>query len=229
MLKIQLRANAKPVRLQRGPKSYSFSPFVEALSLFYDSSNGSNVAERESTNPVCNASNNNSDSEDEDDGLEAFLDECENELESDDSRFFDCYGDTDIAANELMVESTMGSNPCNHNRIETDLVALELLILALTDAKLHIEKNVLASSDSARYSEQDQFCFILLQSEIKTLAFFLAVAYTVKRCLNRMEEDSTSSIDVFPTVGTDECKEHTQHVRDVVSAFLTIRYTFYNS
>jgi hypothetical protein len=212
------------VRLQRGPKSYSYSPFVEALSLFYDSSNEDGTgAERESTKPVGIDGNNNSDSKDEDDGLEAFLGECENESDSDDSSSFDCYGDTDIAANELMVESTMGSNPCDHNHIETDLVALELLIVALTDAKLHIKKNVLASSDSARYSEQDQFCLILIQSEINTLAFFLAVAYTLKRCLNQMEEDSTSSIDVVPTVGTDECKEHTQHVRDVVSAFVAIR------
>ena len=36
MVEIELKEEGPLVRLQRGPKSYTFGPFIKALELFYD-------------------------------------------------------------------------------------------------------------------------------------------------------------------------------------------------
>lgn len=224
IVEIQLLPEKKPVRLQMGPKSYSYLPFVEALSLFYNSDSKENHT---SGTEECDLEARSIDWEgfDLDDNVDAFLDACDNEsYDEDEDEAFSCY-------NTAIEDSTLGEHPADEKRIKSDVCALNLLIRALSDAKSQRSTNTHASTDEKMHSIQEKYCLILAESEIHTISFFLAVSRTLKQQLGALCEESfmsTQDANCVPknegaTSSFDDKKAQQKHIDDVVDAFIAIR------
>ena len=101
ILEVEIKANEPPVKLQRGPKSYSYGPFVKALELCRDTADGNKPTD--DTDPSIEdgkyrAEIDGNDGERitiDDGGLEAFLDSCGNSSCDDDDVDVDDDGDGD--------------------------------------------------------------------------------------------------------------------------------------
>ncbi|KAL3779801.1 hypothetical protein HJC23_004735 [Cyclotella cryptica] len=231
-LEIQLCPHTIPIQLQRGPKSYSYSPFVQALQLFYKEKE--NADTDHCSRQICvegadtSEKSMNDEETERDDDLEAFLDECESDSDIGDETF-NCYVDD---PKQSTGEIALGSMEKVHEQIQSDIAALKSLTTALTDAKLRRTTNEFAYADRTRHATQEHYCSILVQSEIKTLSFFLTVSKTLEhQLLNLLEDTSREELYSQSVIDMDDCrlvdccaKETTKHILDIVNAFLTIRY-----
>lgn len=234
MLEIQLRPNTLPIRLQRGPKSYSYSPFVEALQLFYNNEeNVANGSIEKCSKPIRKEGVNNSGlvqeatSEEEterDDDLEAFLDECDNESDDGDETS-DCYIDESRYIQQSMTEKTTVLVSQHQQQIEADMSALTSLIIGLSDAKLRCATNEFACTDGRQLSTQEHYCSIFVQSEIQTLSFFIEVSKTLERYLVKLRDFSQSAVEMDECTLDCDAKETKNQILDIVKAVLTIRYS----
>lgn len=234
VLEIQLRPNTLPIRLQRGPKSYSYSPFVEALQLFYN--NKENVASGSSekcSKPIRKEGVNNSGLEQEasseeeterGDDLEAFLDECDNESDDGDETS-DCYINESRYIQQSITEKTPFLVSQHQEQIEADMSALKSLKIALSDAKLRYATNEFACTDGRQLSTQEHCCSIFVQSEMQTLSFFIEVSKTLERYLVKLRDFSQSAVEIDECSYGCDAKETKNQILDIVQAVLTIRYS----
>jgi hypothetical protein len=124
VLEVKIRDNEPPVKLQRGPKSYSYGPFIKALELCRDIA-GENKS-RDDGDPS------NEDAKDrtkvgsndvermtiDDGGLEAFLDSCENSSDDDNDDADDSNGDI-VSSGEDDFGDCFYDTPANSNSAET--------------------------------------------------------------------------------------------------------------
>lgn len=209
------------MRLQMGPKSYSYLPFVEALSLFYNTN--SDFAEKCITGREereNEAGSMDGEGFDLDDNVDAFLDACDNESYGE-NEALDCY-DTSLE------DSIVNEQPTDKKRMKSDVFAVNSLIKALGDAKSQRSTNKHTCNDKRMYSIQEQYCFILAESEIHTILFFLAISLTLKQQLEALCEESAPDVSgvleiegIMRSYVADETRR--KHAVDVVNAFMTIR------
>lgn len=225
ILEISLHSGKKPVRLQMGPKSYSYLPFVEALSLFYNNDMSQILTiNRDGSHPRDQPIREQG--LDLESNLDAFLVACDNESESDeeeDEEPFDYYILSKNASKTNDPVTDQDRVPAND-----DICAINSLIEALTNAQLQRTSNELACNDKKSASSQEEYCSILIKSEIQTLSFFLAVSKVLKYQLDQLLETSTIAplkpeyvLDKLGLVSNDMI---TKYVADVANAFLAIRY-----
>lgn len=191
ILEISLHSGKKPVRLQMGPKSYSYLPFVEALSLFYNNDMSQILTiNRDGSHPRDQPIREQG--LDLESNLNAFLDACDNESVSDDDdeeedeEPFDYYILSKNASKTNDPVTDQDRVPAND-----DICAINSLIEALTNAQLQRTSNELACNDKKSASSQEEYCSILIKSEIQTLSFFLAVSKVLKYQLDQLLETST--------------------------------------
>lgn len=213
ILEIQLFPGSKPVRLQTGPKSYSYLPFVEALSVFNKTT---------ASPDKCHIEDEIGDQEEDD--LDAFLNACDNESDEDDES-------EDEAFDYVPVKGSILGSDADEDRIKCDISAISSLMTALENAKSELAANQLIKC-SGTTSTQEQHCLNLIRSEIKTLSFFLAISNTLKQHLDKMI--NVSSVTSSNSRSTPESVGHisdieidtveSKYIAEVVSAFVVIRY-----
>ncbi len=240
MVEIELKENLPPVKLQRGPKSYSYGLFIKALELFHDAGgDGRSNDDNEGTSNkhlqeegACDVANNR-EGEDDDDGggLEAFLNDCDEEDDYEDEEdeggedlddmMYTSFGDDDhLLDNSLPSSSTKAKGVMNEIR------ALESLHSSLEQAMKRCENNSLirSSGDEERLltTTEDNYCAILIKSEIQTISFYKTAAEMIHSKLSKSSSQVTSLVDrssKFEMIAMDR-----DHVNDLVKAFMTIRY-----
>ena len=191
MLELEIEPNESPVQLQRGPKAYSYGPFVKALELCRstpndntgkDGNENSNDAtteeEIETNNDVHDCDGDDPMGEDNGDGgLEAFLESCDNELDEDDG--FDEFGENDDDGMDDCFYATSASTiNADNSSITKDLRAIDKLKGILETVKAGCVNNPLSSLKlgSKDMQAEDGYCAILIRSEIQTVEFYLAAA-----------------------------------------------------
>jgi len=239
VLEIEIIENAPPVKLQRGPKSYAYGPFINALELCYDHANH---RERD----VSSGDNNNGTRVDDrgrlfDDGdMNNFLDSCDNELddeddtadnESSDAEDDFGFGDTDTSCSR-------------YNSMMNDIRAIDALKDILLKARSGLVNNpltkLLKGTTHGRFGDvvemEERYCSILIRSEIQTVDFFLALGSECRRRLvqhihelqisdgSSEVKESLTKIDI---VGLDNfilTESAKDQIIAIVDAFETIRY-----
>lgn len=202
----------KPMKLQRGPKSYSYLPFVEALTLF--GANNTTHSDTEDGDEAGGPDGNN----DVADDLDAFLNACDAESDDEDESF-DCY-------NNPALESMLGAKAADKSsRIKDDVSAVTMLISALEDAREERTANELVLNNK-NIGVQEQYCRVLIQSEIQTLSFFIAISRTVKQQLdNLIASASATTPQPSYILRNDTDDISTRYIADVANAFVAIRYS----
>ena len=142
--------------------------------------------------------------EGDDGGLDAFLDACDNE------QFEDEDGDDDNEDDDfddyLYNPSNNSSNDMNagtssaQSSISSDIHAIDALTETLQSVRAGLERNPLLAAKGRKYNSneestpEDQYCSILIQSEMQAVDFYLAIACELRRRLesHTKEEDKTS-------------------------------------
>ncbi len=235
MVEIELKEHLPPVKLQRGPKSYAYGLFIKALELFHgagsgprdDDNDGSNNKhlQEEGASDVANEREG-----EEDGGLEAFLNDCDEEDDYEDEdeeggedlddMMYTSFGDDDHLLNDSLPSSTKAEGMMN------ELRALEALHSSLEEAMDRCEHNSLirSSGDEERRhaTAEDNYCAILIKSEMQTIAFYKKAAEMIHSKLSKSSSQVTSLVDrssKFEIIAMDR-----EHVNDLVQAFMTIRY-----
>ena len=176
MVEIELKEEGPPVRLQRGPKSYTFGPFIKALELFYGAgSDGRHDVQDDSRDDAAGGGR-----DDDDAGLEAFLNDCDEEEdyededdEGDDDIDDMMYNSTTFGDEDLLDDSLPSSSSTKEKLMTKELRALEALHSSLKQAVERCENNSLIRSVEERVytAEGDEYCAILIKSEIQTISF----------------------------------------------------------
>ena len=191
MVEIELKEEGPPVRLQRGPKSYTFGPFIKALELFYDAgSDGRHDLQDDSQDDAANGGR------DEDDaGLEAFLNDCDEEEDYEEGEDDEGGGDIDdmmynstIFADEDLLDDSLPSSSSTKEKVMTkELRALEALHSSLKQAVERCEQNSLIRGVEERVytAEEDEYCAILIKSEMQTISFYAKAAEMIHSKLGR--------------------------------------------
>lgn len=253
VVEIELKKDAAPVKLQRGPKSYTYGIFTKALQLFHDSDAGNEGRhdDNENTsnkhlqdesvnneaNKKCDDDDDNREEEeamnDEDDGgLQAFLDDCEQdddedeedeEGEGDDDLDDMMYHPTSFDEDEQLLDDSLPSS-IEAKGMMNEIRALEAFYSSLKQARERCEQNSLicSSSDEQRIhtSVEDDYCVILIKSEMQTINFFMKTASILQSKLSKSSPRvAPVKDDKFKTTDVDH-----EHINDLVNAFMTIRY-----
>ena len=200
VLEFEVKASEPRVKLQRGPKSYCYGPLVEALEMC--------------TPPRLR--HESSDAEDESDGLNAFLNGCEedgldgSDEESDGQDFF--YAGT-IKSDDLAGDRSADSG------VEREVAAIHILMDKFREARSILSKNPLLCNredgDSAM-SDEDRYCSILLRSELHTLDFYDCIC---KAVLSRIRKETTES-ETQRNIGDIESRQ----IENAADVFLAIRH-----
>mmetsp|Transcript_3787 Transcript_3787/g.8436 ORF Transcript_3787/g.8436 Transcript_3787/m.8436 type:complete len:816 (-) Transcript_3787:136-2583(-) len=265
VLEINIKSNDLPVMLQRGPKSYSYGPFVKALESFYDVNREENCIEKGDDN--CDTArddreHNIKEVDDEGDqmvndgGLEAFLDSCDNELVDDDDGDDDDDDECDESDGfgDYFYNTSTNSNATqaitsSQTSMMTDIARLDAFKDFLQNVKAGCVKNPLAglflnnqsrsntkcdekniNTELSNTTAEDQYCAILLRSEIQTCDFYLAAASELRRrlmvaaLLPSQERSSKSQGLVKEGYDFDNKEVVHEQVNAVATAFLSIRY-----
>ena len=251
MLEVLIKPGEPPVKLQRGPKSYCYGPFVKALELCHANENRNNDAVREDREKC-------SMQEDEDDqmpgGLEAFLDSCDNELDEEDDEGDDNddddLGDYFYSTSADATNATESEKSC-HASMVNDVHAVDVFKEVLQNVKAGCLKNPLASfphnqhgrNDKSNEEDdiinnitvEDRYCGMLIRSEILTLDFYMA-ASDVLRCQlmgklpsqQKQEFLHRSGEPMVDTTADDYQFDNSDVVREQIdalaTAYLSIRY-----
>lgn len=250
MLELEIEPHAPPVRLRRGPKSYCYGPFVGALELcrrdddgIDDAANGREHGNRDVAREDGGSRDARGDVESDggaDDGLEAFLDSCDRELEEGEGDECDdaCgENDDDCFYGTSAIPTAARVDDLGQKSITSDLRAIDAFKKILHDTKDGCVKNPLASlrphtryEDSNGISDEDRYCAMLIQSEIQTLDFYMAAAESLQRRLaEHYHRASSAPVEesqpqpVGPTK-VDDDKVFWEQVNALVDAFLSIRY-----
>ena len=191
-------------------------------------------------------------------GLDSFLDECDDELEEDDMGDDGDESDNEEDMDDLYYSSTMvgpsiGDSVCCKQKILTqDLQALDAMVKSLSGLKLRYSENPLAAfyhcnqSNSTEKNHafwtslksEDQYCAILVSSELQTIDFYVAAAEIVKSRLKNVEQ-ATPKVDSHylssqqMPINSESVKEKYlfdkddiawNNIHTLVDAFFSIRY-----
>eukprot|EP00970_Alexandrium_tamarense_P016856 scaffold7698_cov186-Alexandrium_tamarense.AAC.3 len=188
ILEIQLKPeDTQIVQLQRGPKAYSYGPFVKAMGLFDETADGSHEMEFTDEGDA-NVEH------DTDAGLDDFMNSCDNEEEEEEEEEEeDMYGGDEVDDDSngdfysSMAEPSRDKSAYHRASIKENIKVLE-----------HLKKKSSSDSCAGEYinmmsAEQDGYCLILIRSELQTIEFYLAIAITLKRRLGIMLEMDTES------------------------------------
>lgn len=162
ILEVEIKANEPPVKLQRGPKSYSYGPFVRALELCRGISD-ENKPKDDTTDPSREDEKDRAeiDSNDgeritiDDGGLEAFLDSCDNSSCDDDDVDVDDDGDGDDGSaggedfGDCLYQTPTSSNIAQTDRpartaMMSDIHAIDALREKLKNVRTGLVSNSLA-------------------------------------------------------------------------------------
>ena len=225
VVEIELKEEGPLVRLQRGPKSYTFGPFIKALELFYDAgSDGRRGLQDDSRDDAANEG-----MDDDDAGLEAFLNDCDEEedYEDEDDEGGDdiddmMYNSTTFGDDDLLDDSLPSSSSTKEKVMTKELRALEALHSSLKAAVERCEQNSLIRSVEERVytAEGDEYCAILIKSEMQTISFYAKAAEMIlsklSKCLTLENALMDSKVEI------NEMDQ--EHINDLVKASMTIRY-----
>ena len=256
VLEVKIRANEPSIKLQRGPKSYSYGPFVRALELCRDIVNGKSstyITEPSGVN------HNDCESAMIDDGdLEAFLDPCVNASDDDNDFIDDGDSEEDARAEGEDFGDCLYNTPVNSNAGQTgrsartsmlnDIHALDTLKEILQNVKTRLLANSLAKQfhgergrdnetdnddnnnkriDINHFTVEDQYCLILIRSEIETVDFYLAAIRELhRRLVERLSELEGPTV-IDKVVKNDRSvgdKSLCDQITSVATTFLSIRY-----
>jgi hypothetical protein len=252
VIEIQLQTGSSPVKLQRGPKSYTYGCLIKALQLFGDDEQslpcGDGGDGREEKQLQQESGNDDADREgvaegDDDGGLQAFLDDCEEEdyglsecdEEEEEGGDLDdmMYGHTSIdnVLPPSSSSSSSSSNAVEEMRKKDELQALGALRSSLKQALKRCEKNSLICSSNGRSScsgdkrissssSYDDFCIIWVKSEIRTILFYMKAVEMIQSKLLMGVGDVNY---VKRDYGMIDCLDH-EHINDLVDAFMAIRH-----
>jgi hypothetical protein len=178
---------------------------------------------------------------DDDGGLQAFLDDCEEEdyglgecdEEEEEGGDLDdmMYGHTSI--DNVLPPSSSSSNAVEEMRKKDELQALGALHSSLKQALERCEKNSLICTSNGRsscsgdkcissssLSLYDDFCIIWVESEIRTISFYMKAVEMIQSKLLVGVGDANY---VKRDYGMIDCLDR-EHINDLVDAFLTIRH-----
>ena len=236
------------MKLQRGPKSYTYGCLIKALQLFVDEEQslpcGDGGDGSEEKRLQQESGNDDADREgvtegDDDGGLQAFLDDCEEEdyglsecdeeKEEDDDLDDMMYGHTSI--DNVLPPSSSSSNAVEEIRKKDELQALGALHSSLKQALERCEKNSLICTSNGHSScsgdkrissssSYDDFCIIWVKSEIRTISFYMKAVEMIQSKLSMGVGDANY---VKRDYGMIDCLDH-EHINDLVDAFMTIRH-----
>ena len=169
--------------------------------------------------------------EEGDGGLDAFLDACDNEQFDDEDGNDDneqddfddyLYNPSNNSSNDMSAVSSSAQS----SMISSDIHAIDALTETLQSVRGGLEHNSLANqvkngnADEELLTPEDQYCSILIQSEIQTVDFYLDIACELRRRLATKEEGKTSD----ETKHDKEQGGNYDHINRVCDAFLSIRY-----
>ena len=225
-MEIELKEGAPPVKLQRGPKSYTYGPFIKALELFHDIckvGRGDDNDDDDAQNRFQGENvDDGKDFDHDDGGLEAFLNDCEEDKIDDEEEEEE--GDDDF--DDMMYHTnSCGDGEFNNTLPSTksegkinEIRALVGLQSSLNEAIERCERNSLicGEEDALRSSVEDGYCVILIKSEIRTLRFYKRAAEIIH---SKLSESSPQDASMLGGQFDDQ-----EQVYDLVDAFLTIRY-----
>mmetsp|Transcript_30082 Transcript_30082/g.56832 ORF Transcript_30082/g.56832 Transcript_30082/m.56832 type:complete len:754 (-) Transcript_30082:508-2769(-) len=248
VLEIEIKTKEQPVKLQRGPKSYCYGPFVKALELCRNSADENSNENGASTmdEDCCEVQEDKGD-DTMDGGLEAFLDSCDNEFEEDGMADDDdeCdENDDDYFYNPSTNPNTARANNSHQTSLMNDIRAVDVLKGVLQNAKAGCANNLLCTLESTQNQgdnnedtpDEDRFCAILVRSEIQIIDFYLAAADTLRHRLaehwGRLQPQ-TAPLPESQHVAMDTAmKEYAfdndnvvwEQINALVDAFLSIRH-----
>ena len=226
VLEIELKEDKPPVKLRRGPKSYTYGLFVKALQLFHDDDSAGGIDDM--SNSVRDRRNCYDDGQEEeeeeesmnedDGGMQAFLDDCEEDGYEDEEEE---EGDDDL--DDMMYNPKSFSLPSSTTKAEgmmNEVRALDALHLSLKQALKRCDQNSLICSSSIDEQRTDKYCLILIKSEMQTISFYMKSAEMVQSKLSKSSPRVTALMDVKLEMSDTDQK----HINDLVDAFMTIRY-----
>ncbi|KAL7544512.1 hypothetical protein ACHAWF_007891 [Thalassiosira exigua] len=271
VLELVIAKGEPPAELRRGPKAYSYGPFAKALRLCRDALDEGDEGEGrrdddEGPSATKGCTKESIASDDGPEGLEAFLDSCDAELDGDG----DDMGGEDFEDDEEDDEGgeeddwnarlydapddppdQIRSDASRRASTRSDLRAVGALEEVLRDARALRMENPLAaladrgsgggrcvaSGDADDVAVEDEYCAILVRSEVRTLDFYLRATAELGRRLadypdevrdggrspapgeSRKEEGNGGD----PFEGARDEAEGAQ-IRGLVDAFLTIHH-----
>lgn len=235
-LEIKIKENEyhHHVKLQRGPKSYSYGPFVRALELCHDSTNWNSSKEGAK---YCTAVN---------DGFEDFLESCNDKGDNEDADLSEDYSVRGEDFGDSFYEIPSKSNDtqsCQSARmLKDDICAIDVLKEKLQNVRTGLLNNSLAKiilhknrscgleedDDMKSLTVEDQYSQILIFSEIHTIDFFLATSTELRHRLverlSMLDEDGEKVNDTaFVEGGKFSVIEHDQ-ISSIAGTFMSIRY-----
>ncbi len=239
MLEIEIKSDARPVKFQRGPKSYAYGPFVLALELCYDAdSTHASIGER--THAAATAVDCGRRIGVDDGDLEDFLDSCDNDFNDEDDPINE--GDNEDCESSD-ADNDVGDKDASsfrYNSMINDIRAIDVLMEILLKVKSGLVNNSLVTLMDRHgdvVDKADRYCSILIRSEIRTVDFFLSVGI---ECRHRLAEhvcelpfskESTKAMEnllkieaevVNDIICTESMKEQ---VIGIANAFTAIRYS----
>jgi hypothetical protein len=188
------------VALRAGPKSYSYGGLTKALDHFCTSRESEGLG--------------NNDDDDEDGGpddMEAFLDECEEDEDEDEDIDWenDTEGDDDDEGEEGLKAEL--------EALEKFRAALEVAREAYTFKVNDLNQTLAVAEWSPRY-----YAAILVQTEIRTIIFFLRAIESIKKKLQKTKYASANDGDT--TKPEDDALIQGQ-VEELADAYVQIRHS----
>lgn len=155
------------VPLRAGPKSYSYGGFTKALDYFCTTRESGGLG-------------NDDDEDGGPDDMEAFLDGCEEEEDQDFDLENDAGDDDDDNEDEKGLQTEIEA-------LDKFRAALEVAQEAYALKEVDLNQTVAAAECSPRYNAA-----ILVQSEIRTIRFYLRAIECIKKKLQKTKDSSTN-------------------------------------
>jgi len=170
--------------------------------------------------------------EEGDGGLDAFLDACDNEQfedeeeddDNEDDGFDDyLYNPSNNRSNDL----NDGTSSAQSSMISNDLHAIDALKETLQSVRAGLEHNSLVDqvkngSANEELTAEDQYCSILIQSEMQTINFYFDIASKLRHRLESHTKEEGKTSD--ETKHGKEQQGNYDQINSVCDAFLSIRY-----
>ena len=256
VLEVEIKPN-EYVQLQRGPKSYSYGPFVKALELCRSTVGDAEAgddhhATMQKEFPPSRDSH--EEEEPDDGGLEDFLNSCENEMDDTADGDDEESDEEEDGFDDYLYNNSMNSNSdqaakSSQTSIEADITAIDAFKDVLHSVRAGLVENSLAqlldcpsqSNDNERSNMnakqtsmtiEDQYCSILLRSELQTIDFYLVAACELRQqlsnCLDSSEEQESFEKDDqaknFDDYHFDNKETTHEQINSLASAYISIRY-----
>ena len=208
------------VELRRGPKSYTYGCFIKALEQFYDDNDtdgSSKYSEDESVDKTAN-------------DMEAFLNECDENIDKDDDFGTMCFYDRD---NVDFPDNITGQN--EDDEIKQEIDAIHKFISSLKDSRERYKLNRFDADDvleSPTLSSKERYCAILIQSEMQTLYLYELAAYLVKSkltCRLKKNDEACESVnrvkgEIIDRFGRESGEIIINYAMELDEVYFKIRY-----